>query len=350
MPDIRGDLASWKRLVDESVMAFYEEELARRDYTSSFYRRIHAELADYSARGKRLRSMLLVIGYLGNVDTLTSEDLRRLMPVAVAIELIHSHFLIHDDIVDRDDYRRGGPSMHNRLEEVTPRGAVSEPDLAIVVGDLVMSQAIESFVSADFPAERMLAARKIASEAMIQTNIGKLYDLLDTNQSLERIEFEHILFVMTYRTSRYTIQMPLALGATLAGGDGDPERFEELANLLGTAFHLYHDVSHTGGAVAQIRSDIRENKKTLLLKWLYDAGSEDDQRFLSELMGTKVTDPDYARVKSLLDSKGIIARAQKYISELLTDAEAEIDNLGLNENGVAYLRHIMRALAGQEEL
>ena len=350
MQDIRGNLASWKQLVDDRIAAFYDEELARRDYTSSFYRKIHAELADYSARGKRLRSLLLMIGYLGSVEKLTDEDLERLAPIAVAVELLHSHFLIHDDIVDRDDYRRGGSSMQNRLEEVTPRGAVTEPDFAIVAGDLVLSQAIEVFVSADFPPSRVLTARKIAAEAMIQTNIGKLYDLLDTNQSLERIEFEHILFVMTYRTSRYTIQMPLALGATLAGGDGNPERFEEFANLLGTAFHLYHDVSHTEGEVAQIRRDIRENKKTLLLKWLYDAGSDDERRFLSELMGTKVSDADYARVKSLLDSKGIIARAQKYITELLTDAEAEIENLGFNETGVAYLRHIMRALAGQEEL
>lgn len=347
--DIEGEIAAWKKLVDKHVDAFYEEELARRDYTSSFYRKVHAELSDYSMRGKRLRSMLLIIGYAGSVTTFTEEDLKKLMPACVAMELMHSHLLIHDDIVDQDDFRRAGSSMHRRIEAIVPRGAVTERDFAIVAGDLVRAHAAKAFAETDFPSERLIASRKLISEVMIETNIGKLYDLLDINQSIDRIEFEHILFVMTYRTSRYTIFLPLAVGAMLAGSQVDPERFEEFSNMLGTAFHLYHDLSHMDDSESsQIRRDIRENKKTVLLKWLYETVSEDDQRWLSGLMGTKVSTADYHKVITLLKSNGITKRAQGYISELLTAAEAEIEDLGLNEKGQAYLLYIMSALAGQE--
>ena len=349
MGSIAEDLSAWKRMIDDRVEKFYAEEFERRDYTSSFYRKVHASLSDYSMRGKRLRSLLMLIGYLGTKGELTDEDLEQLMGPCVGIELLHSHFLIHDDIVDRDEYRRGGPSMHRRLEAIVPRGAVNERDFGIVAGDLVMAQARYVLSATNLAPERLVTAQSIISEAMIETNIGKLYDLLDINRSLERIEFEHVLFVMTYRTSRYTIQMPLAVGAALAGSDHHQSRFEELANLLGTAFHLYHDLSHLDdGEASQIRRDIRENKKTVLLKWLYDASNDDEKEFLSKLMGTRLTTEDFHRVITLLKSRKIIARAEGYIGELLTDADAEVDRLDLAPQGTRYLKYIMQALAGQE--
>ena len=349
MKGIAGEIARWKGMIDEHVERFYAEEFERRDYTSSFYRKVHSSLSDYSMRGKRLRSLLMLIGYLGTKGSLTDEDLERLMGPCVGIELLHSHFLIHDDIVDRDEYRRGGPSMHRRLEAIVPRGAVNERDFGIVAGDLVMAQAYYALSDSQIEPERLGVARSIIAEAMIETSIGKLYDLLDINRSLDRIEFEHVLFVMTYRTSRYTIQMPLAVGAALAGSDHHQSRFEEFANLLGTAFHLYHDLSHLdSGEASQIRRDIRENKKTVLLKWLYDACNEDEKEFLSKLMGTRPTTEDYHRVTTLLKSRKIIDRAEGYIAELLTDADKEADRLELTEPGARYLKHLMHALAGQE--
>ena len=351
MNPISQDLSRWKRLVDTRIDAFYAEEIGRRDYTSSFYKKVHTALNDYSMRGKRLRSMLLLIGYLGVKGTITDDELERLVGACVGVELLHSHFLIHDDIVDRDDYRRGGSSMHTRLEEIVPRGAVNERDFAIVAGDLVLAQSCLALSKVELDPERVQAARIIVAEAMVETNIGKLYDLLDINRSLDRIEFEHILFVMTYRTSRYTIQMPLAVGATLAGSENHHTQFEEFANLLGTAFHLHHDLSHMdNGDAAQIRRDIRENKKTVLLKWLYDSATKDEQEFLSKLMGTKLTTADYHRVLTMLKTHGIIKRAEGYITELLADADKEVERLEFTEKGSEYLRHIMRALAGQEDI
>lgn len=351
MKAISEDLSRWKRLADEHIEAFYAEELARRDYTSSFYRKVHGALSEYSMRGKRLRSLLLLIGYLGAKGSISDEELEKLMDACVGIELLHSHFLIHDDIVDRDDYRRGGASMHARLEAIVPRGAVNERDFAIVAGDLVLAQSCLALSKTELEAENVQAARIIIAEAMVETNIGKLYDLLDINRSLDRIEFEHILFVMTYRTSRYTIQMPLAVGAALAGSNHHQSRFEEFANLLGTAFHLHHDLSHLDdGEVSQLRRDIRENKKTVLLKWLYDTASKDEQEFLSKLMGTKPSTADYHRVLSMLKAHKITDRAEGYIGELLVDAQAEIERLEMNEKGVQYLSYIMRALAGQERI
>lgn len=349
MGSIGEDFERWKKMIDDRVERFYAEEYERRDYTSSFYRKVHAALSDYSMCGKRLRSLLLIIGYLGAKGELTEEDLEALMGPCVGIELLHSHFLIHDDIVDRDEYRRGGPTMHRSLEAIVPRGAVNERDFGIVAGDLVMAQACYALGMSALPAERITLSRAIIAEAMIETNIGKLYDLLDINRSLERIEFEHVLFVMTYRTSRYTIQMPLAIGAALAGSDHHQSRFEELANLLGTAFHLYHDLSHLDdGEASQVRRDIRENKKTVLLKWLYDASNDDEKEFLSKLMGTRPTTEDFHKVITLLKSRRIIARAEGYIDELLTDADAEVDRLDLTPQGTRYLKYITRALAGQE--
>jgi geranylgeranyl diphosphate synthase, type I len=286
--DMKEELENYIAQINESLKDYYARESQRRDYTSSFYRKIHSNIEDFILTGgKRLRSLLLIIGYIGYSNE--KDDAIKAIKPAAAVEILHSFLLVHDDIVDKDDMRRGKPAMHTRIAPHIPQGINSPEDLGIIVGDLMMFHAMDLLLESELDPKRIIRASKVMADASISTAIGELYDLLDNNKSLTKTEFEHILFVMTYKTSRYTISMPLAMGAILAGSEKKHEDFEELANLLGVAFQLQDDLLGIFGDVQKIgksvTTDIEEGKKTVLMKWLYDESNEEEKKFLISHLG-----------------------------------------------------------------
>ena len=349
------EFEAFRSQLDAYITRFYAQEAQRRDYTSSFYRKIHEQMHEFTTNaGKRLRALLTAISYIGYSDARFGEpQIENIIPAAASVETLHSFFLIHDDILDQDEIRRGKPAMHIRMRELLPKGKTSGEDLAIVVGDIAFFHALSMLLETNETPERILAAQRALLDAAINTGIGELYDLLDDNQKLTDVTFENVLFVMTYKTSRYTIQLPLAMGAALAGADRTPEDFEEIATLLGSAFQLQDDLLGIFGDEHKlgkpVKSDIQEGKKTLIMKWLYDECNTKERTFLMNTLGTNLTDEDFAKIRSMIEEKGIRTRVEKYIEELLTESRKEVGNLKMNKAGAEYLTQIVDALAGREK-
>ncbi len=342
--------------VNNDLESFYDEELKERDYTSSFYRKLHSEIKDYLlSGGKRFRPLLFFLSYLGYNKNINSEEefknfnINDVLHLASSIELFHSFLLIHDDIVDRDDYRRGKPTVHKRIEKLLPKGFTQPEDLGIMAGDLVLMHAFKLLLKSNIDSDKKVEAEKFILESMINTLIGQSYDLLDVNKTIESTSFENVLFIMTYKTSRYTIFLPLALGALLNDVDKNEfEKFEEISNLLGVAFHLKKDFlgiySNEKYSDSSLKSDIEMGKKTLLMKWLYDVLDDDEKMFLNSKLGSKISFEDHEKIKKLLEDKGIKSRVEKYIVELLEDSKKEIEKLNMNSFGKKYLLELTQFL------
>lgn len=341
--------------VNENLTFFYDEELKERDYTSSFYRKLHSEIKDYLlSGGKRFRPLLFFLSYLGykkdldeNFESL--DNVKNVLNVASSIELFHSFLLIHDDIIDRDEFRRGKPTVHKRIEKILPKGLSQPEDLGIIAGDLVLMHAFKLLLKDNIDDKYKVKLEKFILESMINTLIGQSYDIYDVNKSIENTSFENVLFVMTYKTSRYTIFLPLALGALLNDVDKEEfEKFEEISNLLGIAFHLKKDLqgiySNEKYSSSVLKSDIELGKKTLLMKWLYDVLDEDDKVFLNSKLGTKISKEDHEKIKKLLEEKGIKSRIEKYIVELVEDSKKEIEKLNMNSKGKKYFLELVEFL------
>ncbi len=346
--------------VNVDLEKFYDEELKERDYTSSFYKKLHFEVKDYLlSGGKRFRPLLFFLSYLGYNNSLNSEedfknfDVSNVLHLASSIELFHSFLLIHDDIVDRDDYRRGKPTVHKRIEKLLPKGFTKPEDLGIIAGDLVLMHAFKLLLKSNIGSDKKVLVQNFILERMINTLIGQSYDLLDVNKNIESTSFENVLFVMTYKTSRYTIFLPLALGALLNGyslkdNPEEFEKFEEISNLLGVAFHLKKDLqgiySNEKYVDSSLKSDIELGKKTLLMKWLYDVLDDKEKLFLNSKLGSKISEEDHNKIKKLLEEKGIKSRVEKYIVELLEDSKKEIEKLNMNSVGKKYLLELTEFL------
>jgi geranylgeranyl diphosphate synthase type II len=181
------------------------------------------------AGGKRLRPALCVAAF-----SIYHENYRAILPVAAALEMIHTYSLIHDDLpaMDNDDFRRGMPSCHKKFSE----------DIAILAGDALQTLAFEVVASSHFEASRLNAAVVRLSRALGSSDgmvAGQVLDMQAEGRKIDAVELEAI-----HRSKTGALlSTSVWLGAWLAGSDG-----EELESLLsygrkiGLAFQVVDDV------------------------------------------------------------------------------------------------------------
>ncbi len=226
--------------------------------------------------GKFVRGSLFLAGYhaLGGTQEVT--------PVAVSLSLMQSALLAHDDIIDKDDFRRGNPSIHKQYESF----GLGE-ELAIVFGDLGIFWGIESLASLDTDKERVVKAIQAFSSELSLVGYGEMEDTFLAVSS-EEPTVDEILEVLSLKTGRYTIYSPLLLACILNGVE-DPV-LEEFCDIVGTLYQLRDDelgmFSDSVSVGKSVGGDIKENKRTVLRALLCKA----DPVFVREQFGKKKVD------------------------------------------------------------
>jgi geranylgeranyl diphosphate synthase type I len=209
------------------------------------------------AGGKRIRPAFCYWGYraAGGAD---GEPIDR---AAAALELFHTFALIHDDVMDESDTRRGVPAVHVRLAEERAHvsgGASPEAERfgrsgAILVGDLAAVLADELLLDCGFPQDRVLAALRRYARMRIEVGAGQFLDVSGAAR-----DEAAALHVAALKTGAYTVEGPLHVGAILAGAS--PEVLAALsayARPLGEAFQLRDDVLDRGeGSVPGATGDL----------------------------------------------------------------------------------------------
>lgn len=301
-----------------------------------------AALRDLALRGgKRLRAALLVAGYRAAAAT---ADLEPALDACVAVELLQCYFLIHDDWMDRDDVRRGGPAVHVRLAErfgSRQRGASS----AILTGDYAAALAVEALARADLP-ERD-AARVLASFGEMQSDavIGQQLDLLGHTPDPER--------VYALKTSSYTVSGPLRLGAILGGGA--PRllaALDRFALPAGIAFQLRDDLIGAYGKPSETGkpagNDLRRGKRTaLVLQGLGRAGRA-DRRVLEQTLGNaRATDAQLARALAIFERSGARKAVEDRIAALTGEARLALRAAPATPEGRTLLEGALEALTAR---
>src|SRR5262249_23537715 len=151
-----------------------------------------------------------------------------------ALEILHAYLLVHDDWMDQDEVRRGGPSVHVML-----RRAVSDDRLgdaaAILAGDFGSAMAQRLLLQVEAPAAHLAEAAKVFARIQEDVVLGQTLDLLDPSCD---VETKHDL-----KTGSYTVRGPLALGAALAGASDERRAaLERFGAPLGVAFQLRDDL------------------------------------------------------------------------------------------------------------
>lgn len=195
------------------------------------------------AGGKRIRPVFCVWGY----RAAGGEGGEPILRAAGALELFHLFALVHDDVMDESDTRRGVPSTHRRFAAEAPPGVPSPErfgrSVAVLVGDLAAVLADELLLGSGFPPERLLPALRRYGRMREEVAAGQLLDLRGEAGAGEG----RARAVAALKTGAYTVEGPLHIGAILAGGTPELlERLSAYARPLGEAFQLRDDVIDLG--------------------------------------------------------------------------------------------------------
>lgn len=263
---MKEELKEYTQLINKTL----EEDLQSTDQNS----RIVYEAMQYStfAGGKRLRPVLLLATH-----KLFREDVKKALPIAAAIEMIHTYSLIHDDLpaMDDDDYRRGKLTNHKVFGE----------GIAVLAGDGLLNKAYEVLISeiveAKNPAVVAKAAKIISNAAGVKGMIGgQVADIVSEDQEISSNELDYI---HAHKTGAL-IEAAMVSGAVLAGANTqDIKNIRQVGRNLGLAFQIKDDVLDIIGDEKQLGKKIGsdEAKEKSTYPKLY--GLETCQKMIHEL-------------------------------------------------------------------
>jgi geranylgeranyl diphosphate synthase, type I len=280
--------------------------------------------------GKRIRPVLFVISYLGYTKT-RKYSYRNLVRGSLSFELLHAFLLVHDDVIDKSDLRRGKPTLHRAFNK---KLGVSDSDpigsnLAIVAGDIIFALAVEALMSFDAPAERKETAVLEFTKVMASTGIGEFVDVINNITPIENVKKRDVLLTYILKTAKYTFESPLVIGAFLAGADrAEIGRLSRLGIMLGQAFQLQDDMldifSTSKKTGKPVFSDLNESKKTLLVWKAHETLNRPDKKTLGALLSKPSKTPrNLARLRDLIKNSG----ADRYCSNLTVSLLSEARNI-----------------------
>jgi len=337
-------LATVKRDVDARLSGFLDAkvDLAQR-HGRDVVEMVSALRGLCLRGGKRLRPALLVVGYRA-ADA--RADLEPALDAGVAIELLQSYFLIHDDWMDRDPVRRGGPSVHVLLAQRF-RSAHAGNASAILAGDYAVALASEALARVEAAPGRMHRILTCFAEMQLDAVAGQQLDILGRTRDVEH--------VYALKTSSYTVRGPLRLGALLAGASARTlTALDRFALPAGIAFQLRDDLLSAFGEPAQtgkpFGSDLKGGKRTPLLLVALARARGADRELLERTLGNRrARDADVRRAVAVLERCGARAEVEARIEALVEEALGALRVGRLTAEGRALLEGAAAALTARQQ-
>ncbi len=281
--------------------------------------------------GKRVRPALVLAGAL---CVAARPPMPALFDAAAALELLHGYFLVHDDWMDGDLVRRGGPSVHASLRKRFGDRHIGD-SAAILSGDWGVAIATDWMANIALDSARAQAVLRCFADMQLAAVVGQIRDLVADDDDVEQ----------TYRlkTASYTVSGPLLIGAILAGADQAQQKaISDFAIPVGVAFQLRDDLigvfappEQTGKPFA---SDIRSGKRTSLLLECLRQASPTEVRFIRRVLGNvKANRKNLLKVVQLFESTSARAQVESRIRVLHRRGLSKLVGARLRPEGKALL-------------
>ncbi|MEN3308382.1 MAG: geranylgeranyl diphosphate synthase, type [Micromonosporaceae bacterium] len=299
--------------------------------------------------GKRLRPAFAYWGFVGA----GGPDSAELIAALAALELVHASALIHDDVIDASDTRRGEPSVHRRFADLHAARAWSGDPLAfgrasaILLGDLCLVWSEELLFGSGMDRAGLARARSVFDDMRTEVVVGQYLDVhaqVSENTSMERAGK-----VARYKSAKYTVERPLLLGAALAGA-AEPVRaaYSGYGLPLGEAFQLRDDILGVYGDPARTGKpagdDLREGKRTFLVAAAASAANPGGRATLLAGLGDpELDEAGVVELRAIITGTGALARTERRIADLTRQALDALDGVELDPEAAGVLVELARA-------
>ncbi|MFP4426784.1 MAG: polyprenyl synthetase family protein [Spirochaetaceae bacterium] len=346
--------------IREALERLFEEEQDRLEAINPWGPDAMSRLRSYMDGGKMIRGSLVFMGE----ELFRKPRSRNSVRIASAMELLQAFLLIHDDIMDHDDLRRGKPSMHAQYREVASgkKGELRLENggdyhlgvaLAICVGDISAFLAFELVAQTDVPDNIRVHMLRLLSQEIVKVGVAQMQDVYNGYVRGD-VSRENILSVYTYKTGRYTFSLPLMLGALLAERE-EPSLLAELATIgerLGRAFQIKDDQLGLFGSAEKIGkpmgSDVKEDKKTIVRALLFESATEAEREELHSYFGDPaIGEKEIERVRRIAEAHEIPRLIQEQVDEENSALEAAIDGLTVRSEGKRLLTELFEYNRGR---
>lgn len=311
-------------------------------------------VASLLAGGKRLRAGFLYWGY----RTFNNHDSDQLVACASALEVFQAAALLHDDVMDKSDTRRGKPTAHRQFSAAHQAANwQGDPDdfgraAAILAGDMCLNWCDEIFTNSGLPTEELRRSRPLFDVMRTQLMAGQYLDVLHSVQDWSDLSYADRLAqsraVIRYKSAKYTIEHPVLIGARAAGAPTqDLDQLSLYGLALGEAFQLRDDVLGVYGNPQDTGKpagdDLREGKRTVLIAHAMEHAPEQEQHFLRESLGNQDLSPEAVeRCREILMTSGAVDRTEEMITQQSQVALRALGNLTeADPEGVAALRSLI---------
>ncbi len=335
-------------------------------------------LVDYTqdllAGGKRFRALFCYWAWVACLDAASfgqdhaqrTKSAEAMVGISAALEMFHGAALVHDDLLDQSDTRRGVPAIHKRFEYMHDNsGWAGSPERfgqagSVLVGDLMLAWSSELFGNAllKSPSTQIESAcRDEFSKMRVEVMAGQYLDVLEENAAPTRdVEggVGRANRVILYKTAKYSIEAPLLIGAAFAGAD--PATLRGLSAFgipLGMAFQLRDDIlgvfgdsSITGKPTGD---DLREGKRTVLVALTREALMPSVGKIFDELLSSrKLEDEQIAFLQQTIKGSGALSKTEQMIEELANESLSALDMLEIDPTAKLQLRELaMRVINRQ---
>ncbi|GIE96832.1 polyprenyl synthetase family protein [Paractinoplanes rishiriensis] len=342
------EAAGLRPRVDKALAAFLATERDRLIAIDPALTEFAEALEDFVlGGGKRLRPAFAYWGYRGAGGA----DSEHVVAAVASLELVQASALIHDDLMDRSDTRRGEPAVHRRFErrhrDAGWRGGAGAfgDNAAVLLGDLALVWSDELLHVSGLTADELGRARPVFDEMRTEVTVGQYLDVL--TQATADTSVERAGKVAQFKSAKYTVERPLLLGGAIAGATPELQAAYSAFGLpLGEAFQLRDDILGIFGDPSQTGKpagdDLREGKRTYLIAAAFQALDAGARAELDAALGDQsLDDGGVQRARQLIRGSGALTATEARIDVLMAASLAALAAAPMDDEA----RTVLGALA-----
>lgn len=302
------ELQKYHEIIKKEIINFFEDnELITKQQD----KKIYDYLKEYSLRGKLIRGSLILLINEALTNTISTDA----KITAMSIEILHSSILVIDDIIDKDDTRRGKPAMHITVKELIPNSKDKEHDaqsIAQCIG-LIGTYSAYGMLSKTKP-----EIIKELSQEFTKTGFAELNEVILAQQN--RVSEEDVMNIYKFKTAKYTITLPFKLGY-ITSREEFTQELEQITDNIGILFQIRDDLLELEQDAERIgksnTSDIRAGKEHYPRKLLEKTANTEDREKIKKAY-TSLKDEDVVFIQEMYEKYEIVKQTKIITQKIIT--------------------------------